>query len=347
MGKRNKYLFFLNLIFIYWFLIPYQGMAGIIGTNTVPDISAIRQKTGFIKIITNLDTLFVVFDNNFSSPQPVKSQSVFELSVGTHEILLLHKDIDDFKTKIKVYPDSSIDYVNAVFKRVPLSKSDLLNSSYPRVLHNANVVILSDDDSKIFIDNQFVGTGQIKTILPNGKHEVRTVHSTEGATSEEIFLSDNRLNVQEMYNKVPQLRYWIGSLLPCGGQFMKNQPIKGGLLLSLTAGLFTASIINQSHFVKDNNEYQRTLKNYKEAIIESEAQRLGNIAQSQLNLTKQDVSRRNIFLITGTLVYLYSLLDSFLTPPETFRIEQKFNLLGNSYLSPNVNGLSLVIPISK
>jgi hypothetical protein len=301
---------------------------------------------GSLRILTNLDTLFMVVDSNFAAAIPVRDSALVELSEGIHDVVLLHRQIEDFKSKVRILPDSIRDY-KAIFKRLSRTQEDFSRSGYPRVIHNANLLILTDDESKIFVDSLYVGTGMLKSMLPKGVHRIMTESEKAGTTNREVTVSDAYLAVREMYNRVPAFTYGFGSAIPGGGQYFKNQYLKSGLLFCVTTGLWATSYMNHRQYVSDNDEYLRLREEYTKAATETDAMRLGTMVQSQYDRSRRTARNRIWLLLAGSAVYLYSVLDAIISPPDVFRVKKKYDLIGDILVEPAGAQMNLRVPINQ
>jgi hypothetical protein len=75
--------------------------------------------------------------------------------------------------------------------------------------------------------------------------------------------------------------------------------------------------------------------------------RLGTMVQSQYDRSRRTARNRIWLLLAGSAVYLYSVLDAIISPPDVFRVKKKYDLIGDILVEPAGAQMNLRVPINQ
>lgn len=274
--------------------------------------------TGYLKILTNVDSFYVLLNRNFKVGHKLRRGDSLQLPVGSHKIILTSRNAFDHAFVVDITAKTTKVYrVN--INPVEASQAYLRNSAYPRLRLQANLLVLTDEDSDIYIGKKKVGRGQFKIDTSAGAYKITTRHKFAGAASRKVDVYLNRLEFVELYNKPRRSTANALTIFPGARQLYQNEKFKG-LVLS---GLFFSGSILAYHehrdFNKKNSDYLFTRQLYRAATDEKTAIRLAQETQEKYDLAKQTADRRNIFLYVTTAVYALNLGDAFGAPRGGYR----------------------------
>lgn len=321
------------------------------GSDTTGAGSVVSDTAGFgyltVKMGEHVDSLYVIVDQRYSSPHFIANGKTVALPAGERYLTVATKRTRDLSFSATVRADEA-DTVRVSLISEPSREEYLNRSSYP-VLRSggANLLVLTDRDSRVFVDDVPQGMGAAQLRVSPGRHFVRTVHAESGHTEREVFVQGDppRLTRTEMHNKPSRAKIRLGSLVPGLGQLYKRQNVKG---LALLGGFVVTAVGGaQQHlaFLDRNHEYETTRGLYQRVRSEEEALRLGNESEHLYGAARGAYRRRNVLLGLAAGAYLYSVFDAWLDRPEGgYRTPQAGNRRVEPLLGARAQGLRLVVP---
>lgn len=287
------------------------------GTQAQP---ATPDSTGYLHLTVNLDSVFVYLDDDYHTYWLVDSVAVLEMPARQVKVTLASSRSYDHEFYQQITPGDTATYSINLGTRIN-RKAFRRFSSYPVLLNNATLIVLTDEDSEILIDGQSVGWGLIKKDLEPGTYTVETRHPRAGDKKQQVRIAPNRprLGIIELYNRPAKGRSRVLGVMPGFSQFYKGQSIKGVLFLGATLAGAGAAYLKHQSYVDENDVYESMLDQYVAASSEAAALQAGDAAEAQYDLVKKEADTRDV-LIGATLgLYLINMIDAWIAPGSGFR----------------------------
>lgn len=286
-------------------------------TNSGENSTFPADSLGYLIVNTQLDSTYVIIDEDFQNVNHVSSTDTISIKLGDHKVRIAQRYHRDLVTNITIRPDT---LYTVYADLLPLSDNNNYKYSYPRIYWEVPVIVLTDPDARLYVDGEYIGTqmgrinmtGQftVKSELPNGKIKTKTFDIDE---NEQTFF------VKDIYHRPDKKKSRYLSVLPGASQLYQNDTIKGYSLLgavTLSAGF---AIKYHADFISRNRTYLQTERQYRFTSNAGEALRLGDLAQEQLNMANRMAERRDIFIWITSAVYVYSLVDAWIKPKNGYR----------------------------
>lgn len=300
-------------------------------------------KTGTIKFNTKADTIFIYVDKNYDRLVTLTTNKKLSLNVGEHWFFVFGKNFPEHEYFINIKEDKTI-----TLALPPLRKfHDWWSSSrsaYASLRWNANLVIETDRETSVWIDNELIGNGFIKQTLPAGTYRV-SFRRTHREKRKSIFVTvrKHRLSYIKYFflpsaTVAKDYAFWPGA-----SQLYKHQYLKGSALMLTTALAAVLGVSSNSKFLSRKQEYYRVRKNYLVTSDEHLALEYGNRLDELNNSTKKYQRRRNLFLITTGVLYVLNIYDAFQRPRSGYRRSDILNPFKDFRISLSDNNLSLAI----
>lgn len=304
---------------------PAQAQENL-SSGTLQDTDSTMQqslKFGYLKIVTNVDSVFARIDRNFKTCRKMRSGDSLRLTVGEYKFVVSTKLAHDHYFNIEIAPDTTLIY-RIDLKSAKSYQTYIQNSAYPRFYWNANLLILTDNDSEVFIGNKRFGRGEVKIDTLAGAYEITTRHRYAGTTHKKVKLYATRLEVAEMYNKPLRASAYSLAILPGAKQFYQNEKLKGIAIFGLFA---TGAILSYNHhreFRKENQAYLSARYRYLHARSEDEAIKFAPEAQTRFDQTKLIANWRNAFVCATAGIYVLNLFDALSSPRGGYRDMKRY-----------------------
>lgn len=273
-----------------------------------------QDPTGFVKFKFNVDSAYVVRGVSYFDLYKVASEDSLQFNDGT-QILKLFTPVDKSGSiYVKVVKDSTITLTHT-FNTGKITPESIDNNVAARYYFDANVMVLSDEDSKIFYNGEHQGTGFAKFNTFGNLGELEIKNPDFGQTKRRLNVPDQRVNfIRKDLRPVKSISRFY-SIFPGASQLYKKQHLKAALFGTTTVALFTYAGIKSSEYHKELDVFNEYQENYDNAATEQDALRLGDIAESQQNNVQRLDNQRKYLLLTGLLIYGYNIYDAFISKP--------------------------------
>lgn len=273
----------------------------------------------YLKLISNTDSLAIRFWNKPSKTYVFASGDSVALEPGYHKVTLAHPFAGEWTTEIKVQKNATTKLQHS-FNLMQPSISTLSHNIATQAFYHANLVIVSDADSKIIIGNQVVGRGLATYRAETGPVEVKVMNPYTGMhtyTTKITNIPGDKAKVIEAYSKPMRSTSRFSALFPGASQFYKRQRWKGAVLSSSILLMTGLSIYQNARYRKQLTAFRETKSFYLDATSEQQALELGNQMEVQhAGLVVRDRRRKTLLVITAAL-YAYNLFDGLLNKPKS------------------------------
>ena len=281
---------------------------------------------GYLRIVTNLDSFYIVVDNNYNNYRKVFKNDSLKLTIGMRNIIIIEKSIIDYDFDVEIISDTTIAF-RITLGRTTNQEVLLRYSSYPRIKEGANLIILTDNDSDIFIDNKWIGHGFAKLDTIPQQYTLKTIHNTAGRTQKRIQLTANRLQIIKMYNKPRKLLSHFLTIIPGGKQYYTNHKSKSAIFFGLSITGLSLTYSYHQKFKNKNNAYLSLIDRYQRASSEIDAFQFGNESQSAFEAASTAAKKRNIFKYASIGIFTLNVIDTILNPVKSgYRKERGINV---------------------
>lgn len=290
-------------------------LIGFITFAFLPQFLSAQNPTGHIKFKFNTDSAFVVIGNDLFSAEKVASGDSLELASGTRLIKLFTPFAKSGTQYLPVYADSTITYTfNFMHSRI--SPETLSENIAARHHFNANVMVLTDEDSEIYYKGAYKGTGFAAFNAPEELGHVELKNPDFGSYKRSLSVKERQINFVEKYNRPQKFYSRIYAFFPGGSQAYKRQHLKAAALGIGTAGLITLAALRNAKYHNELDVFYEYKTEYENAKTEEKALQLGDLTESQHDLVNKIDNQRKFLLISGLLVYAYNIYDGITSKPK-------------------------------
>jgi len=270
---------------------------------------------GYLWFASNLDSFCVVLDHDYHNYKKLYKNDFLRLPVGKRNITISSPFDIDLNFNIKILPDTIVVYKYFFNKNVN-KKMYTKFSSYPRLMQGYNLIIVSDNDTEIWMDGKYLDYGYCEVDTFSGEYNIEMVNKFTGSIQNRIPVVQNRISIYEMYTKPNKNISLYLSIFPGISQYYKNEKLKGISLFGITTLGFIMSHIQHQSYLENYNLYIDSKNIYELAEKESEALKLGNEMEHYYNKAKKNASYRNLFLYSSLILYLYNFIDAWFHEPK-------------------------------
>jgi len=277
------------------------------------------QEYGFVKFDYNLDDIFIIVDDELSSAFKYDPELLIRLEEGERKITVVHKDINDFSYRIDVYADSTtVSKVNIqTFTRNPKSSYAVLNEG-------RNIVINTEPEGQIYIDEELIGTGTTSSILSPGKYELMILHPEHGVLKTSLNASQYKIQEFSRFNQNHNPPSTFQRFIP-GFSYLNTKRYMRAALTYISLGTVAyLALDNNSSFNDLNRKFDEYQFNYlnAESFVESERNRIAALNTLHEMEVKRD--RLTYSLIGFGIVYAISSIDGLRKPKGGYKGNIKF-----------------------
>lgn len=277
------------------------------------------QDRGYISFQVQVDSFFVVIDDNFDDVHHISINDSLTVTAGPHQFRLIKKYYKDTIRNTTIKKDQSTLYVTSL---IPISKAKTQKqqSSYPYLYWNANMVIQTDPDAKIFVGDKYLGQ-QTVTLDSTGIFDVVSKHPSGRTLTHHVNTTmwEQPFNVIRLYHRPEKRKSRYLAFLPGASQLYQREKIKGYALIAGTVIGSGATFMFHRTFSDKNQKFVSTHERYLAATDPKAAFELGNLAEKQYDAAKRAANLRDAFLFGTIGLYLYNVIDAFIKPEPGYR----------------------------
>lgn len=298
----------------------------------------IDYKESYLKVISNVDSLYLSTSSNYNQTKKIASGDSILVTRGFKSVYLAHEQSTE-KIYRRQFSDSSTTVINVNFDLKPPTVISLSDNLATKPAYNANLIVVSDHDSKILVNDLFIGTGAIKMNQETGPVDVTIINDYTGEhTYYSQILNTNyeKAVVLNTYTKPKKSTSRFLVLFPGGSQIYKNQKVKGYALSGsfLVSGVL--SFLSNQSYQSELKDFRSLRNKYNLTTNATLALEYGNkLDEQQKILADKDNTRITLFAITG-LLYAFNLYDGLFTQPKGgYRNNTKLDLFLNNEVIDN------------
>jgi len=307
------FLFFQLVVISAGFEISYSQ-------NTDPKSESESEDTfGYLRVnVVDLDSAYVVINEDFKSFFEIASGDTLTLPTGQTKIRIIKRYFVDQVTTFEI-EEGITNRLSANLIPTRGREASSLRSSYPRLFWGANNFVLSDPETELFVNGEYVGThfARIDTV---GRFDVKGIHSS-GATFSRTFEApeDQLFHFHQKHLQPSRTTSRALSILPGGSQFYKGQNIKAVSFITGILGGAALAYSYDNRYQQSYDEFNMLADLYILAGNPSDAYRLGLEAQNALDDAERYSTTRDWIIYGTALLYVINVVDGFLAPTIGFR----------------------------
>ena len=238
------------------------------------------------------------------------------VAAGKSTLKLVTKDFEDSQVRVNldVNEEKPLTF-NQKFITENSAKKEL--STYPRCFWDANIIILTDSDSKVTFEGQDYKSGVRFKTDPSNTVEASIVN--DDFTRKLNFAATDELQVISNYYRPDRSLVLRRSFLPGYAQITKQQKLKGYLFGTVSAGLGAAFVYYNIQIISGTNEYRTIEQRYSTATDPAEILTLIEKADMKRDKIESDKRKRNLSLLSFVAVYGLNIFDALKPPKLGFR----------------------------
>ena len=278
-----------------------------------------QETFGYLRVnVVNMDSVYVVINDDFDSVFEIASGDTLTLPTGSTKVRVINKYYIDQVTTFEI-EDGLTNRLNSNLIPTRGREASSLRSSYPRLFWGANNFILSDPETELFINGEYVGThfARIDTV---GRFEITGIHSSGATFSRRFETTEGQLfHFHQKHLQPSRSTSRALSILPGASQLYKNQNIKA---VSFIAGILGGAALSYSYdnrFQQSYDEFNALADLYLLAANPIDAYQLGIDAQNALDDADRYSTTRDRIIYGTAFLYLVNVVDGFLAPSIGFR----------------------------
>ncbi|MEX0610278.1 MAG: DUF5683 domain-containing protein [Balneolaceae bacterium] len=271
--------------------------------------------TGYLKFNLNVDSAYVVVNNNYFEWQKVASGDSIKLLAMRNYITLSTPFDSPLRTGVYI-PEDTTFTLSYNFSSENVSNANIQENLAARFHFDANVMVLSDEDSEIYYKGDYKGTGFAKFNAPEELAYLEIKNPDFGTTRKRLNIRERRINFVEDYTRPSRAGAYSVAVIPGASQFYKRQNLKGTLISVTSATLFTFTLHKYSQYRKEFQNFLDYKVNYLKAQTEAAALKWGDLAEEQKVKVQRLDNQRRFLMLSSILLYGFNIYDALSNQPK-------------------------------
>jgi hypothetical protein len=290
-------------------------------------IEDIDYKNTYLKVVTNTDSLYVRSTDHENSILHIASGDSILYQPGNRMISISHPFAEELRTR-KILEEGKTTVLEHSFKLMEPSTVTLSDNLATKPYYGSNLIIVSDDDSEININGEYLGLGAVKLNYRTGPVDVMINNPSTGEQSYSGKITNlpaEKAIVINAYTKPVKSYSQIYGAMPGLSQWYKRQKLKSALISGGFLALGGITLQRNSQYNQELTEFNRIQNLYNRATTEDQALDLGDQLEAQQSVTKRIDNQRRVFLGLTSLLYVFNLYDALFDEPDSgFRDKTDF-----------------------
>jgi hypothetical protein len=292
-------------------------------------------KNTYLKVSSNVDSLFLQVSRYLGEIYHIANNDSVAIRPGTRRIILGHPSSYD-QTFVIDIEEGITNQIEHNFRLTKPSVISFEDNIAVGKYYNSNLIVISDEDSDIYINGRYVGLGAAQTNVRTGPFTITVYNPYMGErtfTGTIANIPGESATIINAYTK-PDISM-SRSLTPFPGasQLYKRQRLKGFLLSGgfiLQSGL---TLYANHNYRQELREFNALKERYLVSTNEQTVFDLGNQLEQMQPRINQLNDRRMLMIGLTTLIYAFNIYDALFTRPNSgYRSDLNLNL----YLEPGV-----------
>jgi hypothetical protein len=282
-------------------------------SSYLPDL---EYDNAYLEIESNVDSLFVQLN---STIYRVANGESIPVNPGHYLVTMSHQNAEEWNTTFIIHSGES----KQLTKNFDLKKTSvetLEDNIATRPYYNANLVVVSDEDSRIFIDGEDMGKGFAKALKQTGTVDVEIQNPLTGTfnySPKIVNAPSSKAIVIDGYTKPKFKNPVLHNFIPGKIQKSKEQNIKSYAISGSFIAFAVLGIYSNIDYRKELKSFRKLRIRYNKATTEKEALELGNQLDKQHTIAANKDKQQVIFLGLTSIVYLINIYDAFFSKPSS------------------------------
>lgn len=296
------------------------------------------KSSGFLKFDLNVDSATVVVNNNYYSIKRIANGDSLRLPTSVNLINISVPFDSKKESYVTIYEDSTIPFRHE-FHTEEITPKSMDGNVAAKFHFDANVMIITDDDSEIYYNDELIGVGFTSFIMRFSEGSITVKNSDFGIKRYALKIRDSRVNLREYYRRPKKESARLFAFVPGASQLYKRDYFKAIGFATLSTYLFKTTAEKFIEYNREMEIFHEYVFNYNQQTNEREAIRLGDLAESQQDKLQQIDNERRGFLLSSLIVYAINIFDAYIsTPKGGYQNDQKTLKF---YLSQEANSRNL------
>lgn len=284
------------------------------------NISFAQNETASIKIETLAESGFIIFDDNFNQCTPFNNGDVISIPTGDIQIRVTYADYADSNIRISLDPDQEQTLKLSPLKISKDSQKQKL-SSYARCFWGDNVFIFSDQQSTIYFEGEPIGTKHVRVSAPANNYYDIGIEMNGERINDRVYIT-NKLNTVHQYFAPKRSTIYKRSFVPAYAQFSKREPVKGSVIIGLSASMVASAFYFNHKVGTEGDHYNELRESYNSAQSTEELLLILQESEQSLDTIDKYKRYRTYSLIGLATTYVINIVDGFRPPKLGFRNEK-------------------------
>ena len=199
------------------------------------------------------ETGYVVLNEDYNNCIRINKIDTLQLEPGKNTLKFLQSDFRDNSINIdlkvgEIKRNSLIaTYIKDLSKRKKYS-------SYAQCFWKTNVIVLTDHDSKITVNNQDLGTENISLSLPDSTYTLFI--ENEGTVIKKKFKVSNDFQTIEKFLRPEKSTVYRRSFVPGYAQYTKREKLKGTIFFGASAALTFSTVFSVIKATQEKQNFE-------------------------------------------------------------------------------------------
>lgn len=270
---------------------------------------------GFLRLNLDADSAYAVINNDFFDIRKVSGQELIKLPEGQNLINLSVPFAPKFETRLLIVP-SDTTVLSHEFRNNQINVNNYDGNVAAFNAFNANIMIYTDDNSEIYLGDEYLGKGFATLKSSKRNEEITIKNSHYGKEEFSLKVKEKRVNVYKMVKRPLESNAKFFSLLPGVAQFYKRQRLRSLAFAGASFILITSTVNKFNQYKSAYDIFKSYKSKYEIASTESLAKKWGDLAYSQQAKVRKLDNQRRFFLISSIFVYAYNIYDGMKREPD-------------------------------
>ncbi len=274
-------------------------------------------------VISNIksDKGFVVIDDNFKNCIEIEKRDTLTVPANIKSMTFIQKDFKDITVNQALTAgDTTQNSVVSAFLSTNTDRKKY--SSYARCFWDANIIVLTDYDSKIKINDQGFGSENIRLSLTKGSY-ILNIENGNTTLKKEFTVSDD-LQIINSYLRPSKSQVFKRSFIPGYAQITKRENFKGFIFIGISSALTISTALSVINSEKEKNKYEDLRNEYRLSQDPNRILEIISESNQALDEIEKSDKIRNYSLLGLGLVYTLNIFDGIKPPKIGFRSDRLY-----------------------
>lgn len=273
-----------------------------------------ENSSGYLKLEFNADSALLVIDYDFLAGTTIASGDSVALTSGEH-FIEVNRPLSQKKVRKIFISENETLSLNLEFEESNISKRSVNGNYASRDYFSSNIFIMTDEDSDIYYNDEYQGTGFAKLDAPYGSTQIQITNPNFSSKTIKVNAYPF-LEVYEHYRKPKESFAKSLAIFPGASQFYKQQRLKGALLTASVSTFLFLSITSSLDYSQEKKLFDDYVKEYNETQNQDRAFLLGNQAENQRTVVKKAQNQKRLMLTALVLSYGFNIFDAVTNIPK-------------------------------